>query len=212
MSTNNTDNTASKPAKRMNVRTLTGCAMLSGIAFILMYFEIVVPFMPSFIKFDFSDLPALLGAFAYGPAYGVLICLIKNILHLAFSQSMFVGELSNFILGACFVLVAGLIYKKKKTKKRAIWAGITGAVVMGLFSVVSNYFFVYPVYYNFMPKEVIIAAYQAILSVVSDYELKDILPCLLIFNLPFTVLKGLICVLISNFIYKPLSPILKGRQ
>ena len=82
------------------VRYITVTAMLSAVAFVLMYLEIAIPIMPSFIKFDFSDLPALLGSFALGPVCGVLICLIKNVLHLAFSNSMFVGELSNFILGA----------------------------------------------------------------------------------------------------------------
>lgn len=99
------------------VRYITVTAMLSAVAFVLMYLEIAIPIMPSFIKFDFSDLPALLGSFALGPVCGVLICLIKNVLHLAFSNSMFVGELSNFILGAVFVAIAGNIYKHKKTKR-----------------------------------------------------------------------------------------------
>ena len=201
-----------KKTSKLSVRTITGCGMLSAIAFILMYLEFPVFFMPSFIKFDFSDLPGLIGAFAYGPIAGVIICLIKNLLHLAFSQSMFVGELSNFILGAVFTFVAGLIYKVNKTKKRALVGGIIGAAVMGVFSVFSNYFFVYPVYYNFMPKEVIIEAYQIILSKISGMVLTDILPCLLIFNLPFTIIKGLISVAISMLIYKPLSVILKANK
>lgn len=107
------------------VRYITVTAMLSAVAFVLMYLEIAIPIMPSFIKFDFSDLPALLGSFALGPVCGVLICLIKNVLHLAFSNSMFVGELSNFILGAVFVAIAGNIYKHKKTKKEcgSQWSG-----------------------------------------------------------------------------------------
>ena len=56
--------------KKMNygVRFTTMTAMLSAIAFILMYLEIPLPMiMPDFIKFDFSDLPALIGTFAFGP-------------------------------------------------------------------------------------------------------------------------------------------------
>ena len=130
------------------VRYITVTAMLSAVAFVLMYLEIAIPIMPSFIKFDFSDLPALLGSFALGPVCGVLICLIKNVLHLAFSNSMFVGELSNFILGAVFVAIAGNIYKHKKTKKSAVVSGLVAALVMGIVSVFSNYFVVYPVYYK----------------------------------------------------------------
>ena len=78
---------------------------------------------------------------------------------------------------------------------------------MGLISVISNNFVVYPVYYNVMPKEVILGAYQAILP-----SMKTIFQCLVCFNLPFTIVKGLIAVAISMLIYKPLSPILKGKQ
>ncbi len=192
----------------MNIHYLTGTAMLSALAFILMYLEISIPIMPPFIKFDFSDLPALIGTFAYGPVYGVLICLIKNLLHLAFSNSMLVGELSNFILGALFAATAGIIYKHKKDKAGALLGGVLGAVVMGVFSIFSNYFVVYPVYYKVaMPKEVILEMYQSILSSVDS-----IMECLLVFNLPFTIVKGLISVAITMLIYKPLSPILKGRQ
>lgn len=200
-----------KTNSSIKVRNIAVTAMLSAIAFILMYLEFAVPVMPGFIKFDFSDLPALLGSFALGPTYGIIICLIKNVLHLTVSQSMFVGELSNFILGVAFVVPAGLIYQHKKTKKNAIIGGIVGAVFMGVFSIVSNYYVVYPVYYNFMPKDTIIQAYDVISSNLFHVHMTGIMQCLVCFNLPFTVLKGLINVLITRSIYKPLSPILKGK-
>ena len=105
------------------VRTLTGTAMLTAVGVALQYIEISIPIIPNFIKLDFSDLPELIGAFAYGPVAGVIICLLRNLIHMAVSQSGFVGELSNFILGAVFALVAGLIYKKMKTKKRKTYSG-----------------------------------------------------------------------------------------
>ena len=196
-----------KTGMSSRVRFITVTAMLSAISFVLMYFEFTIPIMPAFIKFDFSDLPALIGTFAYGPLCGVIVCLIKNLLHLMDSNSMLVGELSNFILGAAFVIPAGLIYKFKKTKKSALIGGITGAVFMGVFCVFSNYFIVYPVYYQVaMPEEAILGMYQAILP-----SMKSILQSLIVFNLPFTVVKGLISVAITMLVYKPLSPILKGR-
>ena len=68
---------------RNQVRKLTVTAMLSAVAFVLMFLDFPIPMlMPSFVKMDFSDLPELLGAFALGPAYGVLISLIKNLIHL----------------------------------------------------------------------------------------------------------------------------------
>lgn len=193
--------------KRVNVRYLTMTAMLSAVAYILMFLDFSVPFMPSFIKMDLSELPALIGSFTFGPVCGVLICLIKNLLHLFISTTGGVGELSNFILGAVFVWPAGLIYKRKKSKQMALIGSLSGAVIMGLISVVSNYFLVYPVYYNFMDKELILASYQLIVP-----SVKNIFQCVVYFNMPFTVLKGLFSVLITFVVYKPLSPILKGTR
>ncbi len=204
------DNTTniSKTKSRFNARFIAGTAMLSAVAFILQYIEIAIPIMPAFIKFDFSDLPALIGAFAYGPLAGVLIELIKNLIHCAFSQSATVGELSNFILGAVFVGTAGFIYKNKKNKTTALIGGVVGSVVMGLVCIPSNYFVVYPVYYAAgFAEEAVLGMYQLILPGV-----KNILQCLFVFNLPFTIVKGLISTAITMLIYKHLSPILKGKN
>ena len=205
MDTNTTRN-QSKTAKQVNVRYLTATAMLTAVAYILMFFDFSIPMLiPSFIKMDLSELPALIGSFAMGPMCGVIVCLLKNLLHLTITTTGGVGELSNFILGAAFVLPAGLIYKHKKTRKSALLGSLIGAAVMGVLSIVSNYFLVYPFYYNFMPKETVLAAYQAILP-----GMKNILQCLVCFNMPFTIVKGLISVAITFVIYKSLSPILKG--
>lgn len=192
---------------RTSARMIAMTGMLSAIAFILMYLQFNVPLMPSFIAMDLSELPALIGAFAMGPVQGIVICLVKNLLHLTRTSTGGVGELSNFILGAVFVFTAGMIYKKHKTKKAAIIGSLAGAVVMAVISVVTNYFIVYPVYTNFMPMEAIIAAYQAI-----NPHVNSLLDCLIIFNLPFTFIKGMISVVITLFVYKRLSPIIKGTQ
>ena len=188
-------------------RLLAGAGMLTAAAVVLQYLEFPIPLMPPFIKLDFSDLPALLGAFAYGPLTGVIIELLKNLIHCAVSQSATVGELSNFILGAVFVFTAGLIYKKNKNKTAALIGGLLGAAAMGIVSVPSNHFVVYPFYYNFMPEENVLAAYQKILP-----SMKSVFQSLLVFNLPFTVVKGLISVAVCMLIFKPLSPILKGAS
>lgn len=205
--TNQQSNRGVKAAGQINVRYLTVTAMLSAVAYILMFLDFSVPFMPSFIKMDLSELPALIGSFAMGPVCGVLICLIKNILHLFITSTGGVGELSNFILGVAFVLPAGLIYRYKKTKTSALAGSLAGAFIMGIFSIFSNYFLVYPVYYNFMDKDLILAAYQAILP-----SMKSMLQCLICFNMPFTIVKGLFSVVITFFTYKHISPILKGNR
>lgn len=64
--------------KRFSPRNMAMIGMLSAISFILMFLEFSIPIMPSFIKLDLSELPALIGAFAMGPVEGVLICLFKT--------------------------------------------------------------------------------------------------------------------------------------
>ena len=95
----------------------------------------------------------------------------------------------------------------KKNKKSARNGALIGAVLMGLVSVPVNYFLTYPIYYNFMPEEVILEAYRAIVP-----SMQNILQCLICFNMPFTIVKGLCSVGITMLIYKHISPILKGTR
>ncbi|MBP8639718.1 MAG: ECF transporter S component [Oscillospiraceae bacterium] len=182
---------------------MTVTAMLSAIAAALMFLEFSVPLIPSFVKLDISDLPALLATFSLGPVYGVAVCLIKNIISLTHSTSSGVGELCNFLLGAVFVFSTGLVYNKMKNRKGALIGSLIGAFVMAALSLPINYYITYPFYENFMPIEAIIDAYQLIYSGVNN-----LWDCLLIFNAPFTFVKGLIDVGLTFLIYKRLSPIL----
>ena len=198
--------------RKNTTHNLTVTAMLSAVAFILMFLEFPIPMLiPSFICMDFSDLPALMGSFALGPVYGVIISFMKNLLHIIVkgTSTACVGELSNFMLGAVFSATAGLIYKRHKCRKTAILGAIAGAAVMAVFSVPANYFITYPAYVQFyhLPLEAILGMYQAILP-----SADSLIKCLVIFNLPFTLVKGLLDALLCMLIYKPLSPILHGRK
>ena len=51
----------------LSVRTISMTAMLSAVAYLLAFVEFPVPLSPSFARMDLSDLPALIGAFAFGP-------------------------------------------------------------------------------------------------------------------------------------------------
>ena len=192
--------------KVSRTRYVSLVAIFSAISFGLMYLDFAIPMLiPSFVKMDFSELPALIASFALGPWAGVLVCLIKNLFHLIVTTTSGVGELCNFLIGVALVLPAGYIYKYKHNKKFAIVACFVGAIIMGVASYPINLWISYPFYYNFMPKEVILNMYQAILPWVDSIELS-----LLIFNLPFTAVKGLAVAIITVLIYKPLSPIIHG--
>ena len=192
-----------------HTRALTGTAMLAAVATILMYMEFPIPIMPGFIKMDISELPALIASFAYGPLSGIAVCLIKNLIKLPSTSTDAVGELFNFVMGALFVGVAGIVYKKNKTRKGAIIGAVAGALIMALVSLPYNYFVVYPAYvvmYH-LPLEAIIGMYQAI-----NPNVNGLLACLVTFNVPFTFAKGMVDALLCFLIYKPLSPILHGRK
>ena len=192
-----------------HTRALTGTAMLAAVATILMYIEPPIPIMPGFIKMDISELPALIASFAYGPISGIAVCLIKNLIKLPSTSTAAVGELFNFVMGALFVGVAGIVYKKNKTRKGAIIGAVAGALIMALVSLPYNYFVVYPAYvvmYH-LPLEAIIGMYQAI-----NPNVNGLLACLVTFNVPFTFAKGMVDALLCFLIYKPLSPILHGRK
>ena len=188
-------------------RKITVTAMLSAVSFLLMFIEFSIPMIiPSFVKMDISDLPALIGAFALGPVYGVVIEVLKNLLHILIkgTSSAGIGELCNAVLGAAFALAAGLIYLKHHTRKGAVIASLAGATVMAVVSLPMNYFVTYPFYASlFGGMENIIGAYQAILPSVDS-----LLQCLVIFNMPFTLFKGLLDVLLCLLIYKPLSNVI----
>lgn len=187
------------------VRRMAVIAMMGAVSAVLMFFSFNVPFMPGFIKLDFSELPALIATFSLGPSAGAMVCLIKNLVNLPFSTTGGVGELSNFLLGVFFVVPAGLLYLKKKSRKHALLGSFLGAMIMAALSTITNYYIVYPVYSNFMPMDSIIQAYQII-----NPNVTDLWDCLLWFNMPFTFLKGMCSVLITFLIYKHLSPIIKG--
>lgn len=196
-------------AKKSDLRKITVTAIMSAIAAILQFIEISIPIIPSFVKLDFSDLPALITSFAIGPWYGVTVELLKNLLHLPFGSSAGVGEICNFLLGAIFCLTAGLIYKKHKTRKGAAAGAVLGALLMALISLPINYFAVYPAYVVLygMPMDAIVGMYSEILP-----GTDSLAKALCIFNLPFTFLKGIANAIICFLIYKPLSPIIKGKN
>ena len=194
--------------KNKHLRAVCATGILSALAFVLMMIEIPLSFIiPSFIKLDFSELPALIASFAYGPVWGVAVCLLKNLMHLPIGTTGGVGELSNFLLGAVFVFIAGLINKIHKSKKSAFLGSALGAVVMAVIGIFTNYYIVYPIYTAFMPMEAIIGMYQAILPSVDN-----LWEALIIFNTPFNIFKGLLDTLICMLIYKKLTPIFQGSS
>ena len=191
-----------------HIRYITVTAIMAAVAAVLQLLEFPLPMLiPPFIKFDFSELPALISAFALGPVSGVTVCLIKNVVKLLTSQSGGIGELANFLIGACFVGVAGVIYKHNRTRKGALIACLAGSAAMAVLSLPINYYITYPFYSKFMPIDQIVQMYQEI-----NPNVNGLVGCLIIFNIPFTFLKGAADSIITFAVYKYLSPLIKGRK
>ena len=202
----NNINTISK-SPLSNVRTITMIAVLSAVSFVLAFAEFPVPLSPSFARMDLSDLPALIGAFAYGPLSGLCIELVKNVLQLFTTSTGGIGELANFIMGASFVVSAGSIYQFHKTKRMALVACLAGSVIMGITAAVVNYYILLPLFESFMPLDQLIATFEEFIPFI--HSKLDIV----IYNaFPFNLLKGIVISIVTFILYKRLTPVLKGNQ
>lgn len=142
-----------------NLNKLIKIALLSAIAVVLMYFDFIIPFIPfSWLKIDLSDVPALMGAFAFGPMAGVIIELLKNILIIIVkgSETMLVGQLANFMVGCAFVVPAAWIYHKNKSKKTAILGMLLGTLSIEIVGILANIYILLPAFGMAMEKEELI--------------------------------------------------------
>lgn len=171
-----------------NLNKMVKISLLTGIAFILMFIEFpVIPIFP-WLKMDISDVPALMGAFAFGPLAGVLIEFLKVTMNFLLSGSSTggVGEVANFIVGASFVAPAAFVYWKNKSKKSAILGMIFGIIVMEIVAIIANIYFLLPVYGMKM-------------------EPVELMKYVTIGLLPFNAIKGIIVSGLTYAIYKKVS-------
>lgn len=208
MKENKTDLAGRQHKPFFTTANMVACALLSACAVTLMQLEFPLPFIaPVFYEFDLSDMPALIGAFSMGPVAGIIIELVKNLVKVLSTTTAGVGELSNFVLGCIFVLPAAFIYKYKRTKKSAIWALVLSGALMSLAATAINAFVMIPLYSNLMG-----IPFEAILGMVpSGLKFVDTMwEFCLICVLPFNAIKAIIVSLITIFIYKPLSVLIKG--
>ena len=212
---------AEKMAKKRNgdkeriltTRKIAMIGMFAAIAAVLHIMDFAIPFLaPPFYKLDFSELPALIGSFAFGPVAGVMIEFVKIILKLVFkgTSTAFVGDLANFVIGCSFILPASIMYDFKKTKKNAVISCMIGTVMITLFGTTFNALYLLPAFsvlYG-MPLDDIIAMGTAV-----NNGVKDIFTFVLITVAPLNLIKGGVVSVITLLIYKKLSPILKeGRK
>lgn len=192
--------------ERTKTQAIVKVGFLSATAFILMYLEFQVPLFPGFLKLDFSDVPALVASFSMGPLYGVMVELIKNIIHATITQSGGIGEIANFSVGAIFVYTAGIIYQFNKTRKNALLSMVIATIVMAFTASLLNFYVFLPLYQKVMgwPMDAIIGMSKA-----ANKNIVDVKTLIAYGIFPFNVVKGIVLSLITLLIYKKISPALK---
>lgn len=195
---------------KWNTATITKISILAAIAVLLMLLDFPLPFFPSFLKMDASDLPALLAGFSMGPVAGLVVEALKCAIHAllqGFGQHLGIGDLANFTVGAAWVVPAAWYYQRHKTLKGAIIGMAIGTASMVAAGALSNWFIFLPLYATFVFTEVgmdgiIDMAHKAIPAIT------DIRTLIILAFVPFNLLKSVIISLIAGFVYKPLSPLL----
>lgn len=178
--------------KKLNISIKIG--ILSAIGVILMLFQIpVVPAFP-WLQIDLSDIPALIGGFAFGPLAGVIIEALKNVLHILVSGSSTggVGEIANFLIGVSFVWPASYIYNREKTKKNAIIGMIVGTISIIIMGILANIYILLPLFHI-------------------SFKGKALLTYILVGIIPMNLLKSILISVITLILYNKLAvAIFKG--
>lgn len=198
--------------RNIKIKWMVEVAMLSAVAVVLMLLEFPLPFIaPPFYEMDFSEVPVLVGAFAIGPMAGVVIEGIKVLLNLLINGTITagVGEGANFLIGIAFILPAAVIYKRRKTKKMAIIGMTVGGIVMAILSCFINAYILIPAYGGAMGLEISVfvgMAQEIHKGIDSLFEM--VLLCVL----PFNVIKVILVSVVTTFLYKHISPILKNKS
>ncbi len=192
--------------KKMNTRKMVYIGLLAAVATVLMYLELPLTFlfMPPFLKLDISGVPTLIGTFMFGPAAGIFITLVKDLIHSLSSQTGGVGELSDFLIYAAFSLSAGFLYRFRKSKKGALMGCLAGTVAVTLVGALTNRFLIIPFYSKIMPIDAIVSACNAVNPMI------DSINAYILFGaMPFNLIKGLIISALTFLLYKKLSHLMK---
>ena len=193
-----------------NTRKLAMIGMFSAIAMILHVLDFPIFFAPSFYKMDFSELPILVGSFAFGPVAGVMMEFVKILLKLCVkgTSTAFIGDLANFVVGCSLILPASAVYSFKKTKKSAMIACVIGTLFMTIFGTAFNAVYLLPAFSKFygMPLDTILAMGTEVNPLAKEGSIVSFVAACVA---PMNLIKGTLVSVVTLLIYKPLSPIIK---
>lgn len=183
-----------------STKNLVMIAFLSAIAYVLMLLQLPFKFI-GFLELEFSDIPAIMGGILYGPAVGVVVELIKNLIKAITAPTTGgVGEAANFVICSAFVLPASILFRRMKGKGRAFASFSVATISMVVIGGLVNYFIMVPLYAK------VFGGMDAVIGVSSQMipAIKDLGTIVLFGITPFNIVKGIVLGIVSWYIYKPL--------
>ncbi|MGM0411484.1 MAG: ECF transporter S component, partial [Bacillota bacterium] len=184
----------------LKIRKLVLISIFSALSFIIMLFALNIPFFPFFLEIDFSEVPAMILAYVFGPLVGISVVFAKNFIHLFISSNMGIGELANSLVGASLVGVSSYLYRNKDFS--FLKSSGIAVVVMGIVSVLVNLIIIIPLYEKFLslPVEKIVDITAAVNPFVNS-----LFSYLTLSILPFNLLKASIVSVITFLIFNRLK-------
>ena len=183
-----------------STRELVTIGLFSALAYVLMLLE--SPGYLGFLRIEFSDVPAILGGLGYGPAAGVFIELIKNLIKVLSTKTIGAGELSNFLVGSAFVIPLSIIYRQWKGKHKLLVGYVVSVISMCIAGMLVNYFITVPIYSNMF------GGMEALIGFVGGMTpgflptIDSIWKLIVIGITPFNVVKGTMMAVVSYYVFK----------
>jgi len=184
-----------------SIRKLAFIAIMAAVASVLMLFNFPLPFAPSFMKFDISELPALFAGLFLDPLSGFLVVLMKILLKLVMqgTETAFVGEFMNIVAASSFVVPAAVIYQRNRSKTGALIGLLAATVFASIVAVLLNLWIAFPMYGKLygLSMEKIVAMGTKVMPAV-----KDELTLMLYSIFPFNLVKHAVTSLVTWLMYK----------
>ncbi len=182
-------------------------ALFGALAGILHAFaKFPLPFaFPGFLELDFSDIPLFIGTFALGPVSGCIIVVVKILLKLVCvgTETTFVGDLANLLIGFGFVIPAGILYKHFRTIKGAALSMCVGAISSVAVAIIANWLILIPFYVRLYGWEMVLSLMRLLFPDITQADFFNYY--LWVSVLPFNLLRCLLSGIVTFIVYKYIS-------
>jgi len=137
----------------MNTKKISLVGIFSAVALAIMFIEFPIFPAASFLKYDPSDIIALLVAIPYGISAGFTIIVIKDILYYLIKSGDIVGILMNMLAGFSFVFFAAKFWNRSRILAGSLAIAITTILMAVVNAIVVPFYFKAPfsLYLKFLP-------------------------------------------------------------